>query len=163
ILGDGQGATGAPPPKPGSAPLPSATAPANPRVHAATHASSLGQRRPERRPPAPLPSREIEASPVAGDGDFADVFVHVGRREGARAADFQRLLTERAGIDKADVRRIRVRERNAFVSVRREELVKAINALTGATIAGKVAAAEPARERVGEGDPDDGPAQGEQA
>ena len=53
------------------------------------------------------------------------------------------------------------RKRNAFVSVRREELVKAINALTGAMIAGKVAAAEPARERAGEGDADGGAAQGD--
>ena len=84
------------------------------------------------------------------DGDFAEIFVNVGRREGARAGDFQRILTERAGLDRAAVQRIRVRERNAFVSVRRGELEQALAALTGATIAGKIAAAEPARERGAE-------------
>ena len=81
------------------------------------------------------------------DGDFGEIYVNVGRREGARAADFLRLLTERAGIDKLSVRRIRVRERNAFVSVRKDDVAKAVAALTGATIAGKIAAAELARER----------------
>src|SRR5262249_50158211 len=120
-------------------------------VHAATPTTSLGPRRVERRPAPPLPPREIEPNPAVAEGDFAEVYVNVGRREGARAADFQRLLTERAGIDKANVRRIRVRERNAFVSVRREDLARAVEALTGATVAGKVASAEPARER-GEGE-----------
>ncbi|MFT3763936.1 MAG: helicase-related protein [Minicystis sp.] len=90
------------------------------------------------------------AGSAEGDGDLAEIYVNVGRREGARASDFQRILTERAGLDKANVRRIRVRERNAFVSVRREDLAAALNALTGATIAGKVASAEQARERGGE-------------
>jgi hypothetical protein len=80
------------------------------------------------------------------------VYVNVGRREGARAADFQRVLTERAGIDKADVRRIRVRERNAFVSVPRGDLARAVEALDGATIGGKTVSAEPARERGAEGE-----------
>jgi ATP-dependent RNA helicase DeaD len=69
----------------------------------------------------------------------------VGRRDGARAADFQQLLTERAGLARAHVRRIRVRERNAFVSVRRDDLPHALAALSGASIAGKVAMAEQAR------------------
>jgi ATP-dependent RNA helicase DeaD len=78
--------------------------------------------------------------------------VNVGRREGARASDFQRVLTERAGIDRAHVRRIRVRDRNAFVSVRREDLAKAVASLNGAVIAGRPAMAEQARERAGEGE-----------
>ena len=81
------------------------------------------------------------------DSDFGEIYVNIGRREGARAADFLRLLTERAGIDKLSIRRIRVRERNAFVSVRKDDVAKAVAALTGATIAGKIAAAELARER----------------
>jgi ATP-dependent RNA helicase DeaD len=79
-----------------------------------------------------------------------EIYVNVGRRDGARAADFQRVLTERAGIDRALVRRIRVRDRNAFVSVRREDLAKALASLQGASIAGKTAMAEQARERAGE-------------
>ncbi len=104
--------------------------------------------RPERND-RPEPAAEL--LPPIADADLAEIFINVGRREGARAADLQRLLTERAGIDKAYVRRIRVRDRNAFVSVRREDLAKALAALSGATIGGKVASAEQARER-GAGD-----------
>ena len=50
------------------------------------------------------------------------------------------------------MRRIRVRERNAFVSVRRDNLARALAALSGANVAGKVAVAEQARER-GEAEP----------
>jgi ATP-dependent RNA helicase DeaD len=125
------------------APAAASAAPRTPAAagpQAAVHAGGLAD---EQRPAADF------------EGEFAEIYVNVGRREGARAADYQRILTERAGIDKANVRRIRVRERNAFVSVRREDLLRAIAALTGATIAGKVAAAEQARERSGgEGDAD---------
>ena len=87
------------------------------------------------------------------DGDFVEIYVNVGRRDGARATDYQQALTDRAGIDRGHVRRIRVRERNAFVSVRREDLARALTALQGATLAGKVAMAEQARERgAGDGD-----------
>ncbi len=85
------------------------------------------------------------------DPDFAEVFVNVGRRDGARAADLLRAIEERGGVDKDDVRRIRVRERNAFVSVRKAALAAVIQALSGATIAGKPAQAEEAR-RTGAGD-----------
>ena len=91
------------------------------------------------------------------DADFAEIYVNIGRRDGARAADYQRILTERGGIDRAHVRRIRVRERNAFVSVRREDLAAALTALNGATLANRVAMAEQARERAAEGE---GPAEG---
>jgi ATP-dependent RNA helicase DeaD len=86
-------------------------------------------------------------APAELDEDLAEIYVNVGRRDGARASDFQRILTEVAGLDKANVRRIRVRERNAFVSVRKQDLVGALAALSGATIAGKTAGAEQARER----------------
>src|SRR5262249_31101865 len=107
----------------------------------------------ERRGHAPPPHGESEPAEVASDADFAEIYVNIGRRDGARAADYQRLLTERAGIDRAHVRRIRVRERNAFVSVRRDDLEKGLAALTGATIAGKPALAEQAGERGGEAEP----------
>jgi len=92
-----------------------------------------------------------EAQARSLDGDFAEVYINIGRRDGARASDFQRVLTDRGGMERADVRRIRVRERNAFVSVRRTELAKAISALSGATIAGRPVTAEQARDRAGEG------------
>jgi ATP-dependent RNA helicase DeaD len=106
-------------------------------------------RQPDRPRPEPehAPAQEV-------DLDFVEVYVNVGRREGARAIDIQRLLTERAGLDRSNVRRIRVRERNAFVSVCRQDMARAVSALTGASIGGKLLAAEQARERLlSEGDP----------
>ncbi len=46
-----------------------------------------------------------------------------------------------------------MRERNAFVSVRRDDLARALAALNGASLAGKQAVAEQARERGAEGEP----------
>ncbi|HVK69916.1 MAG TPA: DEAD/DEAH box helicase [Polyangium sp.] len=96
------------------------------------------------------PGRSQEGS----SGDYAEVFVSVGRRDGVRAADLQALLLDQIGIDKADVKRIRVRERNAFVSVRRSEVTRAVAGLSGATLAGRTVMAEPARERGGAGEID---------
>ena len=96
--------------------------------------------------PDPVPLQDI-------DLDFVEIYVNVGRREGARAVDIQRLLTERAGLNRSNVRRIRVRERNAFVSVCRNDMARAVAALSGASIGGKIVSAEQARERLfSEGD-----------
>jgi ATP-dependent RNA helicase DeaD len=64
-------------------------------------------------------------------------------------------LLDQIGLDKADVKRIRVRERNAFVSVRRSELQRAVAGLSAATLAGRNIMAEPARERGAGGDDPD--------
>lgn len=102
---------------------------------------------------------ELDAARGAegSSGDYAEVFVSVGRRDGVRAGDLQSLLLDQIGLDKADVKRIRVRERNAFVSVRRSELQRAVSGLSGATLHGLRVMAEPARERGAGGsdiDPD---------
>ncbi|EYF01626.1 DEAD/DEAH box helicase [Chondromyces apiculatus] len=78
---------------------------------------------------------------------YGEIYVNLGRRDGVRAADFQRALIERGDVARDDVGRIRVRERNAFISVRRAELMRALDALNGATIVGKEAHAEVARGR----------------
>ncbi|KYF89441.1 hypothetical protein BE20_20435 [Sorangium cellulosum] len=96
----------------------------------------------------PGESPRAEPSRDEADSEFVEVFINLGRRDGARAADFQRALIERAGMAKGDIRRIRVRERNAFVSVPKAELARVVAALNGATIAGKEARAEQARERT---------------
>jgi ATP-dependent RNA helicase DeaD len=105
---------------------------------------------------------ESEGGREEGTEDLVEIFINVGRRDGARASDFQRLLVERAGLGRSSVQRIRVRERNAFVSVRKDELNKALAALHGAAIAGKTATAEQARERGSNGGPGGDPsAEGE--
>ncbi len=93
-------------------------------------------------PPAPAPAFN---GADEDDPDFAQIFVNVGRRDGARAGDFQRLLEQGAGLAKKDTGKIRVRERNTFVSVRKEALDKAVAALAGQVIGGRSVIAEPAR------------------
>jgi ATP-dependent RNA helicase DeaD len=107
--------------------------------------------RAERPAPPPLPrtSEEDLPPPVTGTGDekgFAQVFVNVGRRDGARLGDFERLL-EVGGLLRGDMGRIRVRERNTFVSVRKEVVDLAVAAFTGQVIGGRQVIAEMARQR----------------
>jgi ATP-dependent RNA helicase DeaD len=60
-------------------------------------------------------------------------------------------LVEQGGVDKANVRRVRVRDRNAFVSVPRADVERALGALNGASIGSKTVAAEIARSSSDEG------------
>jgi len=87
------------------------------------------------------------------DGEFAqprdgvaEIYVSIGRRDGARPSDIQTIL-EQNGLLAEQTDYIRVRQRNTFVGVKTEYLEKAVSALNGAAIAGKPAFAEPARQR----------------
>jgi ATP-dependent RNA helicase DeaD len=82
---------------------------------------------------------------VARDG-IAEIYVSIGRRDGARPSDIQTIL-EQSGLFAEQTDYIRVRQRNTFVGVKTEYLEKAVAALNGADIAGKPAFAEPARQR----------------
>jgi ATP-dependent RNA helicase DeaD len=81
------------------------------------------------------------------DPSFAQIFVNVGRRDGARASDLQKILESKAGIAAESTGRIRVRDRMTFVSVKRELVDAAIAALAGEVIGGRTVAAEPARAK----------------
>ena len=99
---------------------------------------------------------ELEAAPANGGegGERApgtafepspnEIYVSVGRRDGAKPSDFQTLLAE-VGIGPENTEYIRVRHRHAFVSVNRENVEQALAALNGAVIAGRRANAERAR------------------
>jgi ATP-dependent RNA helicase DeaD len=87
---------------------------------------------------------EGEALGGAGAGTGAEIYVSVGRRDGAKPSDFQTLLTS-AGIGQESTEYIRVRHRHAFVSVQPEKVEQALAALNGAVIAGRRANAERAR------------------
>jgi ATP-dependent RNA helicase DeaD len=137
-------------------------------------ATEAAESRRARNPPpepvvAPVASANSEA-PVAGEVDlrspasasqevvgrdqedrfetpgFVQLFVNVGRREGLRSSDLQKLLGSK-GVEAEDTGRIRVRDRNTFVSVRKEAVERAINALTGEAFGGRVVVAEVARGR----------------
>ena len=84
--------------------------------------------------------------PARTKGEQVEIFVSVGRRDGARPGDFVRLL-ESAGLESSRVGRIRLRDRHAFVPVEPDDVDRAIAALDQATIAGKVARAERGRAR----------------
>ncbi|HTQ03700.1 MAG TPA: DEAD/DEAH box helicase [Polyangiaceae bacterium] len=98
--------------------------------------------------PAPAPAAEHEVTPEGGDTGAAvsnsEIYVSVGRRDGAKPSDFETALRD-AGIGPESTEYIRVRHKHAFVSVQPEKLEQAIAALNGAVIAGRRANAERAR------------------
>ncbi|HEX3777469.1 MAG TPA: DEAD/DEAH box helicase [Polyangiaceae bacterium] len=89
---------------------------------------------------------EREASSESGLPGVSEIYVSIGRRDGARPSDIQTIL-EQHGLHAEQTDYIRVRHRNSFVGVKTEYLEKAVSALNGAAIAGKPAFAEPARQR----------------
>jgi ATP-dependent RNA helicase DeaD len=106
---------------------------------------------PARKEPPPPEVVEPSSQPVGeepaeeGGGDIREIFVNVGRRDGAKPSDFQTLLEQHGITGEADY--IRVRHSHAFVGVRGELLERAVAALNGAQIAGQTASAELARRR----------------
>lgn len=106
-------------------------------------------REPRRRPPEPriTPAQKPDSELPEVPFDVAEIFVNVGRKDGAKASDFYAVLAERAGITIDDTGYVNVRQRHAFIGVKREHLERAVNALNGALIAGREAMAEPARPR----------------
>ena len=91
--------------------------------------------------------REPQEAEPAEDPSFAQIFVNVGRRDGARAGDLQKLLEDNAGISRDETGRIRVRDRMTFVSVKKELIEKAIAAFAGQIIGGRAVVAEIARAK----------------
>ena len=94
-------------------------------------------------------SREPSREPVAELEGGIQLFVNVGRRDGARASDLQSML-EAAGFAKEEIGPIRVRDRNSFVSVRKEAAEKGIAAFAGKTVGSRGLIAEIARPRSGD-------------
>jgi hypothetical protein len=99
-------------------------------------------------PPPPevvQPSSKPEPSATPETHAIREIFVNVGRRDGAKPSDFQSLLEKHGITGEADY--IRVRHSHAFVGVRGDLVDRAVAALNGAQIAGQTASAEPARRR----------------
>jgi ATP-dependent RNA helicase DeaD len=96
--------------------------------------------------PAPAPERNEDADSAPVNPGVAEIYVSIGRRDGARPSDIEAIL-EQHGLLAEQTDYIRVRHRNSFVGVKTEYLEKAVSALNGAAIAGKPAFAEPARQR----------------
>jgi ATP-dependent RNA helicase DeaD len=105
------------------------------------------------RPPPPTPRmpprvQDKGERPQAHDRDepgFVQLFVNVGRRDGARAADIQAVLEASRSVAPDEMGRIRMRDRMTFVSVKKEAIDRAVAALSGQTIGGRNVVAELAR------------------
>lgn len=94
------------------------------------------------------------AADVQNANDYVELFVSIGRRDGVRSADLQELLVDHIGLDKDDVKRIRVRERNAFVSIRKSQANRALDGISKASWGNRSLTAEIARERPSSGNGD---------
>jgi ATP-dependent RNA helicase DeaD len=88
-----------------------------------------------------------EASPGEDDPSFANIFLNVGRRDGLRTEDVQRLLVEKAQLDPADVGHVRLRDRMTFVGIRREHAETAMKALVGTLVGERKLNAELAKAK----------------
>jgi ATP-dependent RNA helicase DeaD len=100
-------------------------------------------------PPTPPPMPAVNRAPSsrqAPEEGFSQLFVNIGRRDGAREEDLIRLLRE-GGLAEGDTGRVRMRDRNSFVSVRSHVIEAAVIALAGKSIAGRILVAELARPR----------------
>jgi hypothetical protein len=93
----------------------------------------------------PVAAQEQAGNNAEGAEGIREIFVNVGRRDGAKPSDFQSLLEKHGIAGETDY--IRVRHSHAFVGVRSEMSDRAVAALNGAQIAGQVASAELARRR----------------
>jgi ATP-dependent RNA helicase DeaD len=109
----------------------------------------------ETRPRAERPPRSDRADRgrARSDGDrdeaapgLVQLFVNVGKREGVRPGDIQKILAD-AGVPDIDAGRIRVRDRMTFVDVKKEVFERAVAALAGQVFGGRTVVAELARGR----------------
>src|SRR5205085_257742 len=90
--------------------------------------------------------RSSSAAPEREDDPaFQNIFLNVGRRDGLRADDVQRLIVDLGGVSTNDVGHIRLRDRMTFVGVRKELAERVIKALIGQTVGTRTLNAEPAR------------------
>ena len=99
------------------------------------------------KPPAAEPSAPDASAPEQPPGlddDTVELYASVGRRHGAKPSDYERILEAR-GVPADAIAYVRVRHRNAFVAVRRNELERVLDALEGASVAGRIVRVEPSR------------------
>jgi len=109
---------------------------------------------PERaRMPEPPPLPGTSEGPVTSSRHEPEtgvqLFVNVGRRDGAKASDLQAML-EAAGFARDQIGPIRVRDRNSFISLPKDAVEKGIAAFAGKTFGSRGIVAEVARPRPGD-------------
>lgn len=93
-----------------------------------------------------VPSAPAPATPPGPAPATLELFVNVGRREGVRPSDVQKLLADK-GLPAEAIGRIRVRDRMTYLDVAKDASERVIAALTGEVIGGRTVVAEVARAR----------------
>lgn len=105
--------------------------------------------------PAPQSSTAVETAgeivqsprpPRPNDGEFVNLYINVGRRDGASTSDLQNAL-ETAGIGSEATGRLSIRQRHSFLEVRSSEQEAVIAKLTGTEVCGRAMHLEVARPR----------------
>ncbi len=98
--------------------------------------------------PQPADRRDAPGSNDPGRSpESVELFVGIGRKDGARASDFYAALDQLAGITIDDTEYVNVRQRHTFIGLRQNLVQRALDALNGAVIAGRPAAPELSRSR----------------
>jgi len=80
------------------------------------------------------PSRDEEDDDEGAEHESEDdvfLYINVGRRDGVRPGEIIRLLAENCAVDKAEVGRIRIRDRHTFVGVPRDKADEIVDQLAG--------------------------------
>jgi ATP-dependent RNA helicase DeaD len=91
------------------------------------------------------PNEQSDARAAEDEAGFAQIFLNIGKRDGTKPSELQRILTDLGGIARVDTGRIRIRDRITFVSVKKELVEKAVAALAGQIVGGRSIVAELAR------------------
>ena len=77
--------------------------------------------------------------------DMTRLYINLGRRDGVRAGEINRLLRERCELSRADIGRIRVRDKHTFVDVLTGRVEGVVEKLGGQTVQDRELVVEPAR------------------
>jgi ATP-dependent RNA helicase DeaD len=107
-------------------------------------------------PPIPItrveapPEEKVESPPAEeeepeSEEDAVFLYMNVGRRDGVRPGEIIRLLSEVASLERAEVGRIRIRDRHTFVGVPREKVDAILVSLSGKSAMDKDLVVEVAR------------------
>ncbi|MEN9581266.1 MAG: hypothetical protein RJA70_4275 [Pseudomonadota bacterium] len=102
--------------------------------------------------PAVSNAAEIQVKPGPSTGadqdtsSFVDLYINVGRRDGAETEDFLEALTQ-AGVAQEATGKITVRQRHSFVQIRPEQQEDTIAKLSGRNLRGREMTVEVARPR----------------
>ncbi|HJL15714.1 MAG TPA: DEAD/DEAH box helicase [Sandaracinaceae bacterium LLY-WYZ-13_1] len=120
------------PAEPAPEPAPAARAPKRaPRERAPKRAGAPDEARGEEAREASPPEEVHDGGEKFEGDDDVFLYVNVGRRDGIRPGDIIGLLVDHGALDKAEVGRIRIRDRHTFVGVPRDRADELIDDLHG--------------------------------